>query len=196
MATLKKKDLVLGDGEPTVGGAQQDPKDVEIAALRARMGAMEDFITAQQTQTAPKRILERVARVMFINDLPAVVFGQAKQTDKTGRAFVIAITTIDKEGKTTEKDYDYIETIRDGVRYLCEIVRRDDTITTTHQGPIPIQHRTVASDPMTLRESGKQFESRIVMLEHTQMQSTANIKFLEGPWKGEELTVDVRCLNP
>ena len=153
---------------------------------------MSAALTKNQT-LQPKRVIENTARVMFVNDKPVIRFEQTKTVNGNLLAPVVLLT---EDGKEEKDVVPYLEMLNSSPRHTVEILKQEAHEVTTHQGPIPQRWTTQPNDPVGLKESGRRYESREMILDHTVVTYTAKIKFLEGPWEGKEIEIDTKCLNP
>ena len=163
-----------------------------LAAQGAQIQEMSAALTQSKTLT-PKRVAENTAKVMFINDKPVIQFGSERKVN--GQSLIPVV--LKNEAGEEEKDLvPYLEMLNNSPRYTCEILKQEAHEKKTHQGPIPVEWMTQPNDPVGLRESGKQYSPRRIVLDQTMVTYTARIRFVEGPWMDKELDIDTKCLNP
>jgi hypothetical protein len=150
-----------------------------------------------QRLNAPKRVTDRVARMMFVDDLPIVEFGKVKGIGK-GKDEVLMIDVVLTDGNKTEhRAMDYMLMLNEQPRYACEILKQEAVKEEdVPQGIMPKIHVTSPADPKSLRESGQQYQPKEIVLTEKRVFYVATVKFVEGPWSGRELRVKCEALNP
>lgn len=137
---------------------------------------------------------EKVAKVMFFEGNPVVEFGNTRDA---GGSLSIKLGVLQDDGTVKPVEADYLQVVNHGIRFLAEIIEEKKKVTTEHQGPIPMKVVTVMSDMVAKKTaSGNPYRSRQIVLEHTPVETSAKVKFLEGPWVGREISMNARFLNP
>lgn len=173
-----------------------DPSTARIAELENKVNSLLGYIENQQhISSQPKRVVEHSARVLFVEDRAVVAYGQAETKKVDGKEVItIPITLESKDGKKEEKVVDWVVLLNENPRFQCEILSQQATKTTKSQDIVPRLHRTVVADPMSAK-NGSGFQSRDILLEHTQVTYVSKVKFLEGPWKDGEFELSNDAFN-
>lgn len=192
--TPEIKEAVVPSVAPTL--PESASKDEQIAELRAKLDSVLGFIEGQQKSAQPKRVVEHTARVLFIEDRAVIEFGQAEVKKVDGKeVMMVPITLQDKEGKKETVEANWLNVLNESPRFLCEIVKQQAEKKVKPQELVPRMHKTVVADPMGARMGGSGFQSREILLEHTQVFYKSDVKFLEGPWKDLEVTLPNEAFN-
>ena len=176
---------------------EMDPRDAKIAALDAKVNSLLSFIEGQNRKTEmPKREIKNTATVLFIKDKAVIKFGQAEEevVDDEDK-LMIPIVLRSKDGETEEQVVDWLSLLNRSPRYTCEIISQQAEKFVIPQEVVPRRHRIVVADPLAMRSSGTPFQAQEIMLEHTQVKYTSKIKFLDGPWKDEEIEIPNEAFN-
>lgn len=172
---------------------KEETNEERVSWLEEKVKTLTEAISGRKPIPAYKKIVN----VMFVDDLPVVVFGKVKSAvDDSGQEnHVISITTKDESGKTDTKEVEYTSLVRDSIRHAGEVTKEETEYEKKNQGPIPTT--VTAKDPDPAKIGGNaSFQPRRVLLEETVRRDMVTLRFLSGPWEGKELTMDALYLNP
>lgn len=170
-------------------------QDDLIAVMQSQIKELTNLVKAKEGKPSqPALVAKKIAKMMFIENNPVIEFGKVRDV---GNSMSIKMIVQDEEGIQKPVEMDYLEAMNHNRRYMCEVVKLEKEEKPTHQGPIPMEITTRASDEVNQKTAdGRPYSPRKVVLEHTLVTTTAKVKFLEGPWEGKELEVNGECLNP
>lgn len=167
----------------------------EVEQLKRDVSVLQEALKEKTGRPQPKKPMKRTAKVMFVEDNPVVVIGQARDV---GGEISIRLDVLKDEAGTTEPvEMSYSNMMTRCPRMLVEIVKSEKTEEATHQGPVPMEHTAgVGSLANGVGLDGKPVVPQSFLLEHTKVNTRTTIKFLEGPWEGKTIEMDAAYLNP
>jgi hypothetical protein len=190
------------------------PKQVEevseIDLLKARLEQQEDTIKNMQAMFAPKRKLDRVKEregtgLFYIDKEsedfePKLVLSVDNIRDlrviETGERRVYTdLRVIDKKGKEeTIRKIDYVKLFEEGVRWRYKVISEKKEVKTRYQGHSQTPIVWIEQEPqdmIDLKQTGKAFQAKEIVLDEEYIINTMTIQFIEGDFIGQEMTFDV-----
>lgn len=185
-------------GEPAPA-EPQSAIDVRMADMQQQIAVLTRIIqnggSAADLEDVPKP-RQYTARVAFWEgQYPIVTFGQAKTKIVDKEEQITIPIGILKDGAIEQVVAEYVPLMNDVPRYLATIVKQTKDSKKTHQGPVATKHIARPSDPLKISEDSRTFQPREITLDHRYDVIACTVKFLEGPMKGEELSLSADALN-